>query len=88
MKNVKKLITMRLIDVFECSKNHSIEKKNKCESCDMNKMHRFSNRNFVRIEQRVTRKNQRIHTNIADEKKIIRTSKRQTIRHNICERFL
>ena len=75
MKNVKKLVVMSLFDVNECNKH---EKSNElCKSCTMSKMHRTSNRKSMRADsqRRITRKNQRIHIDLAEESKIIKTSR-------------
>ena len=65
MQNVKKLVNMNLISDNE---NDSIEK---CEVCIMKKMHRKSNHQFVRISRRANRPNQKFHTNLADDEKIV-----------------
>ena len=74
MKNVKKLAVMGLIDTKECN-SHDSESTDLCESCTMGKMHRASNKGSVRADssRRVTRKNQRIHTDLAEEGKIVLT---------------
>ena len=75
MKNVKKFVVINLFDVNECNKH---EKSNKLyENCTMSKMHRTSNRKSMRIDsqRRIIRKNQRIHIDLVEESKIIKTSK-------------
>ena len=76
MKNVKKLAVMSFIDIKKCN-SHDFESIDLCESCIMSKMHRAFNKESVKTDssRRVTRKNQRIHIDLAEEKKIILTSR-------------
>ena len=75
MKNVKKFVVMNLFDVNECNKHEKSDEL--CESCTMNKMHKTSNRKSMRADsqRRITRKSQRIHIDLAEENKIVKTSR-------------
>ena len=66
MKYVKRLAAMGLIDATN-------DPTENCESCAMGKMYRTLNRHPVRAERRATRKEQRIHTDLAGGGNIIRT---------------
>ena len=69
MQNVKKLINMNLISD---NKNDFIKK---CKICIMKKMHWKSNHQSVRINQRANWSNQKFHTNLIDDEKIVLISK-------------
>ena len=77
MKNVKKFVDMKLIDVNECNKSLDIESIDLCECCIMNKMHRTFNKKSMKIDssRRITRKKQRIHTDLIEKEKITKTSR-------------
>ena len=77
MKNVKKLVDMKLIDINECNKSFDIELIDLCECCIINKMHRTLNKKSMRIDlnRRTIRKEQRIHIDLTEEKKIKKTSR-------------
>ena len=57
--------------------SYDTESTDLCEFCIMSKMHKTSNKMSVKIDsnRRINRKNQRIHTDLTDEEKIIRTSR-------------
>ena len=73
MKNVKKLVAMSLID----SKLETTKINDICESCAMSKMHKTFNRKSMRVDsqRRANRKNQRIHIDLIDDDKIVKTSR-------------
>lgn len=69
MQDVKKLTRINLIS----DKNEN--PKGKCETCVMKKMHKKPNHQPVRINKRADRSNQRFHTDLASDDKIVLTSK-------------
>ena len=77
MKNVKKLINMKFINVDDCT--NDTKSTNLCENCIMSKIHRSFNKKSMKIDsnRRITLKNQRIYIDLIDEKKIIRTSRKK-----------
>ena len=68
---------MKLIDVNECNKLFDTELIDLCECCIMSKMHRTFNKKSVKIDsnRRTTRKEQRIHIDLTEKEKIIKTSR-------------
>ena len=64
------MISWNLFDDFECNRLSQFE-QGKCEACMLNKMHRTSNYNLVRLQRKTTRKSQRFHVDLVDEKNII-----------------
>ncbi len=71
MIDVRKLVVMSHFDEFDCNKLSKLEADFKCETCMLKKMHRFFNSEFVRVNKRITRKNQRFHTDLVDDENIV-----------------
>ena len=73
MKNVKKLVAMSLID----SKLETTKINDICELCVMSKMHKTLNKKSMRVDfqRRANRKSQRIHIDLIDDDKIVKTSR-------------
>ena len=68
---------MKLIDVNKCNKSFDIKSIDLCECCIISKMHRTLNKKSVRVDssRRAIRKKQRIHIDLTEKEKIIKTSR-------------